>query len=98
MLKKLIFRGTRGKALVHTFDLNLDISDVLTNKSFTFDSLEGYVIIFDDTTNMGIVINKICASFQSDCFETSLLSCPQELIEARQQKEQIRTLIAKSRS
>ena len=36
-LKRLIFRGTRGKALVQTFDINLDISDVLNNKSFTFD-------------------------------------------------------------
>ena len=98
MLKKLIFRGTRGKALVNTFDLNLDISDVLTNKSFTFDTLEGYVIIFDDTTGIGGAINKICNNFQSDVFETSLNTCAQELVEARRIKDSMRTLIAKSRS
>ena len=36
-LKKLIFRGTRGKALVQTFELNLDDSDVLNNPSWSFD-------------------------------------------------------------
>ena len=71
-LKKLIFRGTRGKALVQTFDLNLDISDVLNNKSFNFDAMDGYVVIFDDTTNLGRTIMRICNSFQSDLYETSL--------------------------
>ena len=62
-LKKLIFRGTRGRALVRTFDLDLDISDVLTNKSFTFDTLEGYVIIYDDSMNIGSIVRRICNSF-----------------------------------
>lgn len=98
MLKKLIFRGTRGKALVHTFDLNLDISDVLNNKSFNFESFEGYMIIFDDTTGIGATISKICNSFQADVFETSLNSVTEELVQARSQKERIRTLISKSRA
>ena len=84
LLKKLVFRGTRGKALVNTFDMNLDVNDVLNNKSFTFDTLEGYVIIFDDTTNIGNSIMKICRGFQCDLFETSLSTCNNELMEARQ--------------
>lgn len=71
-LKKLIFRGTRGKALVQTFDLKMDESDALNNKSFTFDTMEGYVVIFDDTTNLGRTIMRICGSFNTDLYETSL--------------------------
>lgn len=89
-LKKLIFRGTRGKALVHTFDLNLDISDVLNNKSFTFDSLDGYCIIFDDSTNMGRSIMKICGSFQADLYETSISQVRQQLDESLTQKQLIK--------
>ena len=98
MLKKLLFRATRGKALVHTFDLNLDISDILTNKSFSFDALEGYVVIFDDTTNMGRSVSRICTSFQSDVFETSIATVAQDLMEARSKKAQDRELIARTRT
>ena len=96
-LKKLIFRGTRGKALVQTFDLNMDESDVLNNKSFTFDALEGYVVIFDDSTNIGRSIMRICNSFNSDLYETSISSVMRDLQEARQQKLTIKKLIAESR-
>ena len=97
-LKRLLFRGTRGRALVTTFDLNLDISDVLNNKLFTFDDVEGYVIIYDDTTNIGRAVMRICNSFQSDLFEASLFTIGQDLTEARNQKEKIRELIARSRA
>jgi len=97
-LKKLIFRGTLGRALVHTFDLNLDISDVLSNKSFTFDTMEGYIIIYDDSTNIGRSVMRICNSFQCDLYETSLYSCLQDLKEAREQKNRIRELLAQSRA
>ncbi len=83
MLKKLIFRGTRGKALVTTYDLNLDISDVLNNTSFSFDALEGYCIIFDDSTHIGQIIMRICNGFQLDVFETSIPTFSRDLKEAR---------------
>jgi len=91
-LKKLIFRGTRGKALVQTFDLNLDISDVLNNKSFSFDAMDGYVVIFDDTTNIGRSIMRICNSFQSDLYETSLQSIATDLREASSRRSSSKTL------
>ena len=83
-LKKLIFRGTRGRALVNTFDLNLDISDILNNKSFTFDAMEGYVIIFDDSMNLSQSIMRICTSFQSDLYETSIGSISADLANAKE--------------
>ena len=98
VLKKLIFRGTRGKALVQTYDLNLDISDVLNNKSFDFDAMEGYIIIFDDSTNLGQSIMRICNSFQSDVYETHLTTITQDLAEARNQKVMVRDLIGRSRA
>jgi len=97
-LKKLIFRGTRGRALVRTFDLNLDISDVLTNKSFTFDALEGYVIIYDDSCNISNIIRRICTGFQCDFYETSIQSVGRDISNAIEQKEKIRELLRASRA
>lgn len=94
MLKKLIFRGTRGRALVNVFDLNLDISDVLNNSSFTFDKMDGYIIIFDDSAGIYNKIVKICRSFQCEVYETSLSTIAQDLRESRDQKLKIRELIA----
>lgn len=60
--------------------------------------MEGYVVIFDDTTNIGRSIMRICNSFQADLYETSLTSIGGELAEARKQKDKIKELIASSRS
>lgn len=98
MLKKLIFRGTRGKALVTTYDLNLDISDVLNNGSFSFEALEGYCIIFDNSTNINQIIMRICHGFQLDVFETSIPTISKDLKEALSHKVMIRELIARSRA
>jgi len=97
-LKKLVFRGTRGRALVRTFDLNLDISDLMTNKSFTFDALEGYVIIYDDSMNIGTIIRRICNSFQCDFYETTITSCSRDIAQAKEQKVKIRELLSASRA
>lgn len=97
-LKKLIFRCTRGRALVRTFDLNLDLGDIMTNKSFNFDQLEGYVIIYDDNMNIGNMIRRVCNSFQCDFYETSITSLGRDIATAKEQKDKIKELLRASRA
>ena len=56
MLKKLLFRGTRGKALLTTFFLAEDESDKMNNVDFGFDKMIGYIIIYQDNLNIGRII------------------------------------------
>ena len=60
--------------------------------------MEGYVVIFDDTTNIGRAIMRICNSFQCDLYETSIFKITQDLAEAKMQKTKIRELISQSRA
>ena len=60
--------------------------------------MEGYVVIFDDTTNIGRAIMRICNSFQCDLYETSIFKISQDLAEAKMQKTKIRELISQSRA
>ena len=83
---------------MRTFDLDLDISDVLTNKSFTFDALEGYVIIYDDSMNIGPIIRRICNSFQCDFYETTITTVGRDMAIAIEKKEQTRDLLRASRA
>lgn len=71
---------------------------MLNNPSWSFDAMEGYVVIFDDSTNIGRSIMRICNSFQADVYETSLTSINNELRDARDQKVKIKDLISSSRS
>ena len=96
-LKKLIFRGTRGKALVQTFELNLDDSDVLNNPSWSFDQMEGYLVIFDDSTNIYRSIMRICNSFGTEVYETSISQITTQLHDVLEQKSKIKELISRSR-
>ena len=68
MLKKLLFRGTRGKALLTTFFLEEQESDRMNNVDFGYDKLIGYIIIYQDNLSVGRVIQKICSNFQADLF------------------------------
>ena len=44
ILKRLIFRGTRGQAIIHTFDLNIDRNDILMGDNEV--PLLGYYVLF----------------------------------------------------
>jgi V-type H+-transporting ATPase subunit a len=59
--------------------------------------MEGYIIIYDDSTNLSRSINRICSSFQSDLFETSVGSINADLANAKEQKYKIRELLEKGR-
>jgi len=94
MLKKLLFRGTRGKALLSTFTLEVAESDMMHQSNFDFSSSVGYIVLFDDTTGLGGVISKICSSFQADFFETSISNTTEALNQCKEQKLKMRDLIS----
>ena len=98
MLKKLLFRATRGRALLSTFALEIDSTDQMNAYDFGFDNNLGYIILFEESLNIGRIVMKICSSFQADLFETTISGCHQELQQAIEQKESSRKLIAESRA
>jgi len=69
----------------------------MTNKSFSFDTLEGYVIIYDDGMNIGNMIRRVCNSFQCDFYETTISSVARDIAHAKEQKEKIKELLRASR-
>lgn len=84
---------------MQTFDLNLDDRDVLNNPSWSFDAMEGYMVIFDDSNqNYGRTIMRICNSFNSDVYETSFSQIGSQLHDVVEQKAKIKELISRSRS
>lgn len=80
MLKKLLFRATRGKAILSTFLLEVKESEKMNKVDFGFDKMVGYIVLFDDTANIGHTIMRVCNTFQADLFETSILNCRNDLI------------------
>ena len=79
MLKKLLFRGTRGKALLNTFFLDIDESDMMNKVDFEFDKMIGYIIIYQETLHVGDIIQRICKSFQAGVYQTSITTCERDL-------------------
>ena len=98
MLKKLLFRGTRGKALLNTFQLKVEDSDLMNKVDFGLDKNVGYIIIFQDSTNSGSSVLKICKSFQADVFNTTISGCERDLEQSLAQIANMRNLIGQSRA
>ena len=72
-LKRLLFRSTRGKAMLHTFDIEIDQKDVLIEKDDHAPKMRGYFVLFEDGP-LRRPITKVCKSFMNAVYETGLKS------------------------
>ena len=61
-LKKLLFRSTRGQAIISTFSLEVSEEDLLRNDDFN-KRLTGYTIMFHDNGVMRKTVMRVCQSF-----------------------------------
>ena len=61
-LKKLLFRSTRGQAIISTFTLEVSDEDVLRHDDF-HKRLTGYTIMFHDNGVMRKTVMRCCQSF-----------------------------------
>ena len=59
--------------------------------------MEGYLVIFDDSTNISRSIMRICNSFGTEVYETSISQIASQLAEVLEQKSKIKELISRSR-
>ena len=72
-LKRLLFRSTRGKAMLHTFDIEIDQKDVLVENDDHAPKMRGYFVLFEDGP-LRRPITKVCKSFMNAVYETGLKS------------------------
>ena len=71
-LKRLLFRSTRGKAMLHTFEIVIDKKDVLIERDDPTDKKSiGYFVLFEDGP-LRRPITKVCKSFMNAVYETGL--------------------------
>jgi len=61
-LKRLLFRSTRGRAILTTFELNVAEEDVLRGDSYHKNQI-GYVVLFEDFGQMRKIVERVCQSF-----------------------------------
>ena len=68
-LKRLLFRSTRGKAMLHTFDIRTAQRDVLIDEKA--EPWRGYFVLFEDGPARR-PITRVCKSFMHAVYETGL--------------------------
>lgn len=95
-LKRLLFRSTKGHAMLHTFDLTIDDADVLLDEAESGLRLRGYFVLFEDGHHRRTV-TRVCKSFMGSVYETSFQSVISDLQEAKGQKASVRLLISQSK-
>ena len=72
-MKRLLFRSTRGKAILNTFDLTIEEEDVLLDEDDA-NRIRGYFVLFEDGDVIRRIITRVCKSFMGAVYETSLTS------------------------
>lgn len=99
-LKRLLFRSTRGKAILQTFELEVDPQDQLRGEDFQT-RLIGYLIMFEGGP-MQKIVERVCQGFnfggERANFEVAPSHVQEGLKEAIAAKNQLRELVTKSKA
>jgi hypothetical protein len=61
-LKKILFRATRGKAILTTFPIEVAETDKIRKDDFHLKN-EGYYVLVQDTGSLVEVVQRVCQSF-----------------------------------
>ena len=65
VLKRLLFRATRGRAIMTTFDLEIDQEDVIRGDDFHTDNV-GYIVLVEDNGPLRTIAQRVCKSFSTN--------------------------------
>mmetsp|Transcript_20028 Transcript_20028/g.14518 ORF Transcript_20028/g.14518 Transcript_20028/m.14518 type:complete len:177 (+) Transcript_20028:284-814(+) len=57
-LKRLLFRTTRGKAVLQTFPIEVSDDDVLHGEQF-HESIRGYIVLFEDVPSVRRAVQRV---------------------------------------
>ena len=96
-LKRMLFRSTRGKAIMTTFPLEVEETDRIRNDSFHNEN-EGYYVLIEDTGCLVDVVKRVCKSFSMrDDIQKVFLIEPQnikaEILTITDEKHRMKDLI-----
>lgn len=98
-LKKLLFRSTRGRAILSTFELRVDPEDIIRGEDF-HKTLVGYLVMFEGGP-LHRIVERICQSFNSQenrlAFEITPRSVASDLKGVISAKNDLRELIVTSK-
>lgn len=100
-LKRLLFRATRGRAVMTQFELEVDEQDVIRNDEF-HKRLQGYIVLVEDNGPFRQVVERVCKSFNNTSDEKLVFECnpktvAQDLRAVQNEKAKLRDLIAHSK-
>lgn len=88
-LKRLLFRATRGRAILTTFDLVVADEDIIRSDDYHKTQI-GYVVLFEDMGQMRKIVERVCQSFivgeSNRLFEVNPKTVQQDLKQTIAQK------------
>jgi hypothetical protein len=64
VLKRLLFRATRGRAIMTTFDLEIEQEDVIRGDNFHAENI-GYIVLVEDNGPLRTIAQRVCKSFST---------------------------------
>ena len=64
-LRRILFRSTRGRAIVNSFDLIVKEADILQGDTYHLDRT-GYTVMVEDNAIIRRVVERVCQSFKVD--------------------------------
>jgi hypothetical protein len=64
-LKRVLFRSTRGRAIITTFDLSVNEEDVIRDDTFHKDKI-GYIVLVENSGPMRSIVERACKSYVID--------------------------------
>jgi hypothetical protein len=70
---------------LNTFFLEVSEADLMNRVDFELDKKFGYIIVYQETMNIGSIIMRICKSFQAEVYQTSVTSCERDFQQSQDQ-------------
>lgn len=100
-MKRLLFRATRGRAILTTFALEIEQEDIMRRDNFHSETT-GFIVLIEDNGPLRKIVERVCHSFSNNdeinrVFEINPKSVAADLKETIAQKCQLRDLIAHSK-
>lgn len=100
LLRKLIIRATRCKVFVHSYSLDVHRADQFvegSKNSDYHDQKQIYIVAYGAGSNLETKVNRVLAGFGNDSWELSVDEIQQELDSGKQEKNEKRDILRKSK-
>lgn len=100
-LKKIIFRSTRGKAVITLFDLVVNENDQVKDDNFHRER-SGYIILVEDQAALRLRVEKVCKQFlpseQGKVFQITPKTLVNDLKDQQDEKLKMREMLINTKT